>query len=753
MNTPIVPQRAGAPSYDTLRKKKKPWWQFERAKKYASKAGVDARVTPWLMEQGMHPLLAGMTGYLPDTGLAMLSGADKALAGASGAVADISAPVQGDANADRMARSLAAMTTEYPGAAVGAAATMTGSFDDVIDSAVAAAPHMKNVAKARLNQTNPNAPTKIGMFLPELPVRGHTPELERAMDMHATGRSRREIWDETGLYLGPDGIWRHEISDEMLRMNQPQVPNVAFPADEMMLHDELYDEVPDLLDMRIGYRDDMDINTLGGYNPDENVLWLNPFIGPEMVHRTAGHETQHAVQDLFQMEPGGNPILGRNTVTRTMEELSQRLPFDVTEDAITDLAKLSDHEAYALLYGEAEADNVAKRLEGTMQERRAQPPWTTMRHHSLENIPPHLTQRSDAFGNKISPEQYQINMRSASAEPYIPKSNTERAMAYATHEAQPFDQQHLPMLAEAGSQERIDYFNDPRSQWVDPNNAGRDVLYDAAGFGPLELMPTTIATGRYNNPATGQLETNPTLVARPILDVKDGGIDPKDVDTIMAVEGLRSMLDYQGATPIHMFRPMSNGDTNAFRVMLPSMANPAQMDELADVAKRNYGYEDVVDTGTGVTVTNFLPDSTRVALDDVQMEELARELGAPRSILKRGKATSVYPGLEDQWLQGDGAVTRTVLDWIDNAPPEVRQGLDQSAEIPKGALARMERDAELVPRYGATRADVQKLREIVGEGPGWLGRLRSALEAGVVLPGIAAALLSQLSPSDDTNQM
>ena len=34
--------------------------------------------------------------------------------------------------------------------------------------------------------------------------------------------------------------------------------------------------------------------------------------------------------------------------------------------------------------------------------------------------------------------------------------------------------------------------------------------------------------------------------------------------------------------------------------------------------------------------------------------------------------------------------------------------------------------------------DVQNTRKIIGEGPGFLGRLRSAVAAGHILPGIAA---------------
>ena len=45
--------------------------------------------------------------------------------------------------------------------------------------------------------------------------------------------------------------------------------------------------------------------------------------------------------------------------------------------------------------------------------------------------------------------------------------------------------------------------------------------------------------------------------------------------------------------------------------------------------------------------------------------------------------------------------------------------------------------------FGATRKDIENARRIIGEGAGWIDRLKNALEKGVILPGIAAFVLSR----------
>ncbi|WP_170606153.1 hypothetical protein [Ruegeria arenilitoris] len=74
-------------------------------------------------------------------------------------------------------------------------------------------------------------------------------------------------------------------------------------------------------------------------------------------------------------------------------------------------------------------------------------------------------------------------------------------------------------------------------------------------------------------------------------------------------------------------------------------------------------------------------------------------------------------------------------------PGDVRVALDQNPYIPEAAQSRFARNADLSSQYGGAREDVQNALRIIGEGPGWMGRLRQALESGAVLPAAATALV------------
>jgi hypothetical protein len=62
--------------------------------------------------------------------------------------------------------------------------------------------------------------------------------------------------------------------------------------------------------------------------------------------------------------------------------------------------------------------------------------------------------------------------------------------------------------------------------------------------------------------------------------------------------------------------------------------------------------------------------------------------------------------------------------------------------IAQKALGNLERDAEWQATLGASRADIQKARSIIAEGPGWVDRLKANLGKGI-LPGIAGYVLVQ----------
>ena len=68
--------------------------------------------------------------------------------------------------------------------------------------------------------------------------------------------------------------------------------------------------------------------------------------------------------------------------------------------------------------------------------------------------------------------------------------------------------------------------------------------------------------------------------------------------------------------------------------------------------------------------------------------------------------------------------------------------MDNNPHIAQNAIALIARDTALAKIWGPGRADLETFRSIIGAGPGWVGRLKKAVKAGVV-PAIAAAAVFQ----------
>ena len=341
--------------------------------------------------------------------------------------------------------------------------------------------------------------------------------------------------------------------------------------------------------------------------------------------------------------------------------------------------------------------------------------------------------------------------------------------AYATYEAQPFAAGgHLPGSATASQAERTAYANDPLSDWA-LAPGGRDAIYGGlltrqADMSPtgggMMVRPTQAAQGVYTPPG-GVMETNPAFVARPLVafdnPVEGGarkvktlpGADRAILDT---GEGVRAFVDYQGAGAWN--KPWAGGQIGQSNsAFIKSDAGPATLEQIQQMqqAGGKYNLGDVIDTGEGMVMTNFggVSPLDKRGLLDITAKSDASGLGAD---VNRVSLDSGYMGYEDAWtsVPGSGAATRQLLATLDDAPQALRTSIDQNEYIPKAALNRLERDKNWQAQWGAAREDVQNARRIIGEGPGWIGRLRSGLENGMVLPVIGTAILgASLGMSDD----
>lgn len=323
--------------------------------------------------------------------------------------------------------------------------------------------------------------------------------------------------------------------------------------------------------------------------------------------------------------------------------------------------------------------------------------------------------------------------------------------AYATHEALPGPSTgHLPSLPTAPQEIRDAYSADPRSLW---NNApgGRDAIYSGLGVKGtgvnMRVRPSIDMQGAYQ-PEGMEMQFNRGQTARPLVAFDTSGpaktVAPADKTILDAGELVRAYIDAQDAGAWHKpFFDAPAKHSNSYFIPMERKSTPEELRRLIDVSGQ-HGLGDVVDTGEGVTVTNFadLPTFDRSARKAVE-EALALSRPEGAELPQRAFVDSGYAGLTDEWKQGlgSGAATRAVLATV-NKNPQLRAAFENNPHIPSNALARMERDADYAAQYGATREDIQNARRIIGEGPGWVSRLEQALKNGVILPALGAALFA-----------
>lgn len=324
--------------------------------------------------------------------------------------------------------------------------------------------------------------------------------------------------------------------------------------------------------------------------------------------------------------------------------------------------------------------------------------------------------------------------------------------AFATYEAQPFiDAGQLPGLADAPETERIAFANMPESTWA--NTGGRDDIYANTRLGDtgyaVRTLPTNEMQGVYT-PPEGVTEYNPGEVARPLVAFDAGkvkSVPDADRAILDAGEATRAFVDVQGAGAWH--KPWVGGQakqSNSIYASLPTERplTKEELDRLQAIGEK-YGLPDVVDTGQGATVTSFYPEPKE--LTPKEANGIIAEINEMDifSQAKRAKVDSGYLGFEEAWAAGEGSgeATRNLLLVLDGVPAGVYDAFNANEKIAENALKRLQRDEKLSAKYGATREDIANAREIIGEGKGWIDRLRAALKAGVILPGIAAFALGQ----------
>ena len=413
----------------------------------------------------------------------------------------------------------------------------------------------------------------------------------------------------------------------------------------------------------------------------------------------------------------------------------------------------SDYET-ALAVGRANKKALAGRTNWTGEQLQAAP-WVSQKADDLWS---RESKKFIASAKKANPKGSQEEINAAARELAFQEANktiTEhfpKHTAFATYEAQPGAMTgHLPGSVGSPGWERKLYANDTRSAW---NTApgGRDALYAGMRLGDTgkvwPVRPTLEMQGMYT-PDGGPTEFNPGFVARPLVDFQTGdvkSVTPWTQSMMSGVEATRALLDAQGAGAWHKaWGGGAPGLSNSLAIekAVPGILDPDEMMRLKQAGEA-YGLPDIVDTNEGVTLTRFYPGppEKRSVKDQKGLEAAVNKASDNVKTQSRSKVDSGYIGYEKAWTQpGKGGATRKLLRTIDDMPRAAQEALDRNPAVPKAALDRLERDQAWSKKWGATREDIQNLRRLVGEGPGWIKRLRMAVRNGAVLPAAAGAII------------
>lgn len=310
--------------------------------------------------------------------------------------------------------------------------------------------------------------------------------------------------------------------------------------------------------------------------------------------------------------------------------------------------------------------------------------------------------------------------------------------ANATYEIVPYSKSgHLEGIGAGDDAIRAEYSTQPGLSWM--GNTDRDMIYDALG---AYQSPTLSATGVYTPPGGG-LEINRAFVAQPLVGLTEGAVDPASRGMLDFGEMLRGYLGGQGASAWHTtLRNVPTGQQGSLSIPMEGPVDAETLVELGELGGR-YGLPDFVDTGRGVTLTNFYPGPPTGAATGKNLKQgLATDISSLMgSSPERVKVDSSYlPILEAgddprQGVPGSGYATDQLLELADRYP--VAAGKLESGNIKSRALSQADIDEAYAARgFGATREDIQTARRIFAE-RGFEG-LREARRQGIALPGIAA---------------
>lgn len=163
---------------------------------------------------------------------------------------------------------------------------------------------------------------------------GAQADVARAKEMYAQGTDGQTVFDETGFFQGPDGIYRTNLSDQNLELTGELDDGETLPLDQVIEHPELFEamaghELPTV-------QADSSYDGRGAFYPETNHIILQD----ENDLEALAHEDQHWIEtelDYPEGSIGSNPELaggdwnymndfGELEATDTHENIGQEPP-------------------------------------------------------------------------------------------------------------------------------------------------------------------------------------------------------------------------------------------------------------------------------------------------------------------------------------------------------------------------------------------------------------------------------------------
>lgn len=195
--------------------------------------------------------------------------------------------------------------------------------------------------------------------------------LNTAMKMQAQGRTEREIFEQTGWFLGRDGNWRFYIPDRLELVNYSKLKNGKAKLGEVYPNEQLYKAYPWLKNIEVIVRADLDPKkTLGGTDPANKKIYLPLKLVRGEVSReelntkdprtSLLHEIQHHIQYYEEHAVGGNPDTVRSIVERKIRNLQRQFNgYEKALQAIDEMrAQNADTSALEAIVNEYEKENI-----------------------------------------------------------------------------------------------------------------------------------------------------------------------------------------------------------------------------------------------------------------------------------------------------------------------------------------------------------------------------------------------------------